>query len=542
MAEPRGDSRTLQDYVSVLRRRKWVIILALMVVPAVAVVFSLRQSPLYASSAQVLMSNQDLAGALTNTQSTSASLPDREAQTQADIAHTPTVAAKVIADLKLKDKTPEELLKWTSVVPSLASDVIAFHATDPDPELAKKIATQFAVTFTKVRSELDTASLKKARAEVSSRLEDLRATGEDKTAYFRSLQDKEQQLATLEALQTSNATLLRAADKADKVRPKPSRNGGFGVVLGLVLGIGLAFLLDALDTRVRTAEEIREKLGLPMLARLPEPPRDLRGDNRLAMIAEPHSVYAESFRILATNLDFVNLEWGARSIMVTSSVQSEGKSTTIANLAVALARSGRRVGLVDLDLRRPYIDRFFKLEERPGLTHVALGRVTLDEALVTFTDIDAGDADETDDFALPGHRPVRGEAPHAPGSLTVLTSGALPPNPGEFVSSRALGEILDDLRDRVDILLIDTPPLLQVGDAMTLSAKVDAMIVVTRFSLIRRPMLAELHRVLETCPAGKLGFVLTGAEAEEGYGYGYSYGYGYVARGYGRSNEKESAL
>ncbi len=111
MAEQRGDSRTLQDYVSVLRRRKWVIILALIVVPAVAVVFSLRQSPLYASSAQVLMSNQDLAGALTNTQSTSASLPDREAQTQADIAHTPKVAAQVIADLKLKDKTPEELLK-----------------------------------------------------------------------------------------------------------------------------------------------------------------------------------------------------------------------------------------------------------------------------------------------------------------------------------------------------------------------------------------------------------------------------------------------
>ena len=101
--------------------------------------------------------------------------------------------------------------------------------------------------------------------------------------------------------------------------------------------------------------------------------------------------------------------------------------------------------------------------------------------------------------------------------------------------SRALGEILDDLRGRADVVLVDTPPLLQVGDAMTLSAKVDGVIVVTKFSLIRRTMLAELQRVLETCPAGKLGFVLTGAEAQEGYGYGNAYGY--VARGYGRVEE-----
>lgn len=532
MAEARGDSRTLQDYISVLRRRKWVIVLALIVVPAAAVVFSLRQSPLYSASAEVLINRQDLAAALTNTQSSTAQLPDRDAATQAAAAHTPIVAKRVIKKLDLKLVTADDLLKNTSVLPALDSDILTFTASDPDPKVAIAIASEYALQYTKYRTELDTASLKVASDEVEARLAKLRAQGDKTSRLYTSLQDKEQQIATLEALQTANATVMRAADKAVKVRPKPSRNGVLGLVLGLVLGIGLAFLLDALDTRVRSADEIRERLGLPLLARLPEPPRDLRGDNRLAMVAEPHSVYAESFRILATNLDFVNLEWGARSIMVTSSVQSEGKSTTVANLAVALARSGRRVALVDLDLRRPYLDRFFRLEERPGLTHVALGRVDLDEALVTFTDIDA---DEDVDGAAPGS--IDGTAAHA-GELMVLTSGALPPNPGEFVASRAVNDILDELRTRADVVLIDTPPLMQVGDAMTLSAKVDALMIVTRFSLIRRPMLGELHRVLDTCPAGKLGFVLTGAELEEGYGYGYSYGYGYVARGYGRS-EKE---
>ena len=537
MTEEKGENRTLQDYVSVLRRRKWVIILALLVVPAAAILFSLRQEALYSASAQVLMSRQDLAAVLTNTQSNLQTLPDREAATQADVAHTPRVAKEVLAALKLTDRTPEDLLRATGVTPSLSSDIITFSATDPVPATAVKIATQFAITFTAYRSELDTAALKKARKEVLTRLANLRASGEAKSSFYTTLQGKEQQLSTLEALQTSNATVLRVADKAVKVQPKPSRNGVLGVVLGLVLGIGLAFLLDALDTRVRTADEIRDRLGLPLLARLPEPPRDLRAESRLAMVAEPHSVYSEAFRILATNLDFVNLEWGARSIMITSSVQGEGKSTTIANLAVALARTGRRVALVDLDLRRPKLDRFFKIEERPGLTHVALGRVSLDEALVTFTDIGVAD-DEADDFSLPTLRDSRGREPQQ-GSLMVLPSGAIPPNPGEFVSSRALGEILDELRERADIVLIDSPPLLQVSDTMTLSAKVDAVIVVTRFSMIRRPMLKELHRVLETCPAGKLGFVLTGAEMEEGYGYGYSYGYGYVARGYGRT-EKET--
>jgi non-specific protein-tyrosine kinase len=154
---------------------------------------------------------------------------------------------------------------------------------------------------------------------------------------------------------------------------------------------------------------------------------------------------------------------------------------------------------MDLDLRRPTLDRFFEFQDSPGVTDVALGRARL--------------------------------APPAPptgaGSLEVLTTGPLPTDTGEFVSGPALTRILDELRERADIVLIDSPPLLAVGDAIALSSKVDGLIVLTRLGVLRRKTLDELRRVLGNCSAAKLGFVVTGAELEpDGSKYGYGYGYG----------------
>jgi len=294
-----------------------------------------------------------------------------------------------------------------------------------------------------------------------------------------------------------------------------------------VLGIGLAFLWEALDTRVRTAQEIGERLGgLPLLARIPTPSRRLQRDGKLVMAEEPTGAQAEAFRMLRTNLEFATLGRDARTIMVTSAVEQEGKSTTIANLAIALARAGQRVVLVDLDLRRPYVEKFFKLEG-PGVTQVALGHVALDQALSAVTIMDP-------------HRP----SPKANGNgngngskrrglvkgvLEVLPAGPIPPDPGEFVGTAALTEILEKLRERADIVLIDAPPTLHVGDAMTLSTKIDGIVVVTRMKVVRRHMLGELARQLAGSPTPVLGFVVTGATEEEGYGYGYG---GYYAKPY----------
>lgn len=523
------ETSALRDYLHVARRRKWIILGAVVIAPVVAVFLASREQHLYRASAQVLLSHQNLGQTLTGTPSTADAQPDRTAKTQADLANVPTVAARVLQVLKLKGRTVPEFAIACGASAASDADILNFSCTDPVPVVAAQLATEYARQYTLYRRELDTQAIERARLQVSDRMAVMRQQGEQNTALYANLAKSEQQLATMEALQSAPATVVRTATRASQVQPRPTRNGILGLALGLVIGLGLAFLREALDTRVRTAEEIAERLQLPLLARLPEPPRRLRADDQLVMLAEPNGVQAEAFRMLRTNLEFANLERGSRTIMVTSAVEAEGKSTTVANLAIAFARAGRRVVLVDLDLRRPYLDRFFKLGNQPGLTHVALGRVDLEEALVpiALTEPSSQNGGDPSDGSSNGRGRVTGV-------LEVLLSGPLPPNAGEFAASRALGDILERLRERADLVLVDAPPLLRVNDAMALSAKVDGIIVVSRLAVARRPILDELRRVLGTCPAAKLGFALTGADLEADY-YGYG---GYYARAYTRKDRE----
>ena len=517
--DERRDSATLREHLAVIGRRKWVILMAVLLAPSVAVLASLSQKRLYQASAEVLLTQQNLPATLTGTPDVAGSQdPERVAQTQADLARVPRVARRVLREAGIRDENVEEFLDSSGVEAKQNSDLLVFRVTSPRPSVAVRLATEYAVQFTLFRRELDTAALARARREVREQLSRLEARGDRRSPLYATLVNKEQQLRTLEALQTSNAVLAQRAVTAKRVQPRPVRNGVLALLLGLLLGTGLAFLLEAIDTRVRSAEEIARFLGLPLLARIPEPSRRLRDTPQLAMLGDPEGAHAEAIRMLRTNLEFVNLERSARTIIVSSAVEQEGKSTTVGNLAVAFARSGRRVVLVDLDLRRPFLARLFELGDVPGLTDVALGRVNVEQAIQR--------------VAVDGRPPARGgrtAVEHngrgdVDGVLEVVTSGPIPPDPGEFIGTRALGEVLRHLRERAEIVLIDSPPLLRVGDAMALSAKVDGLIVVTRIGVIRRGMVKELRRLLEASPAAKLGFVVAGADAEEAYGYEpYSY-------------------
>ena len=537
---------TLRDYLQTVRRRKWIILQAVVLVPAAAIALSLHQQKLYQASAQVLLSSQNLAAQLTGTQQTGVQvLPDRVAQTQADVARVATVAASVLRQVRFTGLTVQEFLSSSSVSTSTNADILNFSVTNHHPSLARRLVDEYARQYTIYRRRVDTEAIRAALANVNVRISNLVATGGLHSALYSSLAERQQTLATMSALQTANASVVQQAQGVALTQPKTTRNAVLGLLLGIVLGIGLAFLWEALDTRVRSAEEIGERLGhLPLLARVPVPSRQLRAKNRLVMLQSPAGVQAEAFRMLRTNLEFATLGRDAQTIMVTSAVEQEGKSTTIANLAVALARAGQRVVLVDLDLRRPFLHRFFQLDG-PGITQVALGHVTLEQALspVPITDGEPGRRGLRANGNGNGHSHVRISGGGAPvkGILEVLPSGPTPPDPGEFVGTAALSEILERLRARADFVLIDAPPALHVGDAMTLSAKVDGILVVTRMKIVRRHMLSELARQLAGAPTPVLGFVVTAADEEESYGYGYGYSYDrYHTRPY-EQNEKAAA-
>jgi len=525
-----AQTSTLRHYLDVLRRRRWLVLAAVVAVPLGAVGLSLLQSPRYAASAEVLLSRQNLANSLTNVVDPALTIdPQRLVDTQTNVAESPQIAAATLAAAGIHGRTPQQLLDAIGVSARTGTDILVIRVTDRHAAAAQTLATLYAQQYIAYANTLATRAIKNARQEVEAKISMLDAAGRSHTGFYSDLLSKDEQLATMEALQTGNATLIKRADSASQVQPQPVRNGLLGLAVGVLLGLGLAFLRDHLDTRVRSATEVSTRLGLPLLARVPEPPRGLRKSNQIVMLEDPTSHFAEPFRVLATNIEFVSHELRPRTIMVTSACQGEGKSTTAANLAVTIARTGRRVALVDLDLRRPFVHDLFHVPSEPGLTTMALGKSTLDDALVSI--------------------PVGGVAATSHGGadvatienrLEVLCSGLQPPNPGEFIRSRGVGRLIAHLGEIFDTVIVDAAPLLGLGDSLALIPRVDAVLPVARPELLRRPMLDELHRVLDSSGASALGIVVTDSHregtSETYYGQGY---YGYAASKNGKTPEPQ---
>ena len=490
--------QTIADYLGVVRRYKWVIIVAALVVPTVAYVMSARSPKVFQASSDVLLNRQDLGATITGlpTQSTVTD-PFRYALTQERLAEADAVRDRAVEISGLKN-----VEGWGSNVSADPdTDILTFAVTHGDPDIATRLTNAYATAFTQYKLETDTASLTRARSEIQGRLAELREAGATSTETYQELLGQAQDLRTLEIL-LAPATVISTADGAGQIAPTPQRSATLGLLLGLMLGIGAAFALSAFDRRIRHADEVEYELQIPLLAKLPTPGR---GD-AATILERPPDETTEAVARLRASFDFSNQSLNAKTVMVTSAGPREGKSTTIANLAIALARTGRHVVLVDLDLRRPMLSRLFHLPDGPGITDFA-GR----------------DTELVDVLQPVGVTPLRarvasiGASEVGQGRLEVITTGRTRVEPAAFVESSGLTEALRTLRNHAEIVLVDAPPILATGDSMALTGKVDAVLLITRLGTLTRPTLQELGRVLRRSPVPVLGLVATGAEIDEGY-------------------------
>jgi polysaccharide biosynthesis transport protein len=531
--------RPMGDYLKIIRRRWWILVAATVIVTGLTYFLSSLQTPSYQATADVLIGSQDIFSSQGNGSSSSKDAAFYAA-TQAALANNEAIAKKAIQTANVSHLTPQGLLANSSVTPDPTTSIVEFKATYRTRPGAIAVTNSYARAFVdsvtaatnqKIDSILKTdqaqlTQLNTELAQIATALATDKAQNLDPGNDYARQRDVEKRIGNVQdsitTLRQAQVTHLGAAELANpaasaaQLAPNTVRNSIVGVILGLVIGVALVFAREAFDTRVHSADEAAAILGLPLLGRLPRPDKELRRSDRLALMVDPGGHASETYRKLRVSLEFANLDPQAKVILTTSAVPQEGKSTTAGNLAVAIASAGKRVILVDLDLRAPYTDRFFGISGRAGLTHVILGQVGLDEALVPVVVPGAATA------GLGGN----GDAPQQPRALLhVLPAGEMPQDPSSLLASQRLAALLDELRGRADVVIVDTPPVLPVSDTLSLMALADGYLVVSRLDLVRRGMLHEMRRELEQAQAVGLGAIVTDADSEAGYGYGYG-GYG----------------
>jgi succinoglycan biosynthesis transport protein ExoP len=527
LPEPRLTS--FADYLRVLRRRWWILLLATLIAVGSGYAYSKQQTPQFQADSVVRLSAQPITQLLNNNHQSSTSTAVFVGN-EAAFATSPAVVQATTKALHQHGVTTTQFLKLGSVKADSTNAILTFAYRARTAAQAVAGANAWAQQYKQLADQRDTTTVADAIAPLNAKLAKIKqsiqiaqAKGENATvlALGQLQRTVDEQILTLQGLQRTIAgnRQLTDAQSSSKVRPMTSRNLLAGGALGIIIGLVLIGLLESLDTRVRSTDEFGEVLGTPLLSRIPTPTRAMRKDNRLAMADDDDPRYSEAYRKLRVNFDFANVRTQARTVMVTSALEQEGKSTTIANLAIAMARAGRRVTLVDLDLRRPILHKFFGLEGRAGFSDVAMNHAQAGDALHV--------------ISIPG----------ATGQLSVMPAGPPPPNPADFLESPVVGVLLDELSSHSDVVLIDSAPVLPVSDSVALSAKVDGVLAVVPAGA-KRQIVSELHRVFSSSQTPLLGFILTASEHETDgyYGSGSYYGAYGGETGHADSTNRASAV
>lgn len=502
----------LRDYLQILRRRKWVIIGSIVATTTAAVVLSLLQTPRYAATAKILIQRP-----------TSSSLFDPSTGQRLNADLTAEIETEFFKSEDVRRAAVERLGYPASATASVSGRgaVMQVRAVSTDPERASEVANAYTEAYiqtrrdTTVRDYVATAEAVQAKIdEIDRKLAelDLAALGAPPAAASGNNAQEQALLTQRAALEKSLDQVQVGAELASSGGPQVLQSAGvpqgpfspnvqrnlmIAVFAGLCLGAAGAFVREHFDDSVRSASDVELCTGgAPMLAVVPRLAdwRD-RSEARLVTLEAPSSPAAEAYRTLRTSIQFAGLERPIRTIQVTSPRAQDGKTTTAANLAVAVARSGQRVILLDWDLRRPRVHAFFDLTNTVGFTSVLVGDCSLVDAVQT----------------VPGL-----------GRLKVLTAGPTPPDPSELLGGRRAAEVLSVVRDACDIVVVDSPPVLPVADALVVSDLIDATVLVVAAGSTTKKEAARAMELLRQVDAPVIGVVMNSSSPEIGYGYGYA--------------------
>jgi non-specific protein-tyrosine kinase len=513
-------------YIGVLRRRYPIILLVTALAVGVAFARSATETRIYEATSLVLVGDPNAQTSLNSGDSSSVDIP-----TEIQLIYSGPIRAAAEQALGADAGAVTSL----SVTPVGDTRLIAITAQSPRPRVAQRAANAYANQYVDVRKAQATGNADKQirlyQAKLDRQTTDLTALNTQiqnsgstptpdqlaqRTDLENQIQTTNQQIDDLriqsELRVIGGAVVVQKAGlPTDPVEPTPVRDMLLGLALGLVLGLALAFLTEFLDDKIKSAEDIaRYGKGLTMLAEIPTINRERNG-RRLVALDDSSSGAAEAYRSLRTSLRLIALRSPIGTLLVTSSMAGEGKTTTVANLGVTMARAGVRVVLVDLDLRRANLAQIFGSDKERGLMSVLVGEAQLEDVMIG--------------------------VPVAPGvpPLAVLPAGVLPPNPSEVMSTGRLADVLATLRDMSDLVIIDSPPIVPVTDAVVLSARVDGVLMIVKSGRTRRRHLAKSMEMLAQADATILGAVLNDAGRHVRYGYYYRYGRGRKkSRYYGR--------
>jgi capsular exopolysaccharide synthesis family protein len=447
----------LNDFIRVIRKR-WQIIVAVMFVALAGAALVTALSPkIYEASTQLFVSTSG--GSDSSALLSGSSFTQQRVKSYADVITTPKVLGPVISSLRL-DTTAARLGDQVTATVPLDTVLIEVAVTSTNPRVAAQVADAVGRQFIKTVADLESVT--------------------------------EGQSSPVKVTVVSAPTV-----PTTPISPRRTLNLALGGVLGVLLGIGLALLRDLLDTTIKNEKDCAEVTDTTVIGGITFDP----GASRTPLIvqADPNSPRAEAFRALRTNLQFVDAANHPRSIVFTSSVPGEGKTTTTANLAITMAAGGARICVIEGDLRRPRLLDYMGMDGSLGLTNVLIGHAGLDDVVQQFANT----------------------------SVCVIGAGTVPPNPSELLGSEAMRETVTELESRFDVVIIDTPPLLPVTDAAVLSTIAGGTVVIVGAGRVDRDHLAKSLQSLEAVNGRLLGLVLNmiptkGADAYYNYRDGYA--------------------